>query len=238
MYPGTSCNPNPNAPHATINVHSPIYIWVFRSIGVSILSDLGLHQGISALLLAGWTKHLATSSCAFGCGNVEQSPAATTRAYTLHMRISAMLRYTLRGLASLYLRNDLDGKYCAYMGVMDGLLRMNLANPDLYTTLLDYPVLLLISPPLILLSATPNAPHFASCAPSRACTFRCASPGRPPTAGLCAANPKTFPVSTHVYCAAHIYPGAFKLRRRYNTLRDSNLSAFYGVATPGSANSP
>ena len=169
---------------------------------------------------------------------MEQSPTATTRAYTLHMRISAMLWYTLRGLASLYLRNDLDGKYCTYISAIDGLLRMNLANPDFYTTLLDYPVLLLISPLLILLSATPNAPHFASCAPSRACTFRCALPGRPLTAGLCAANPKTFPVSTYVYCAAYIYPSAFKLRKRYDTLRDSNLSAFYGVATPGSANSP
>ena len=121
---------------------------------------------------------------------------------------------------------------------MDGLLRMNLANPNLYTTLLDYPVLLLISPLLILLSATPNAPHFASCAPLRVCTFCCTLPGQPPTTGLCAANPKTFPVSTYVYYAAYIYPGAFKLRRQYNTLRDSNLSAFYNIATLGSANSP
>ena len=114
---------------------------------------------------------------------------------------------------------------------------MNLANPNFYTTLLDYPVLFLISLLLILLSATPNAPYFAFCAPLRACIFCYILPKQSLITSLYAANPKTFPIFTYVYCAAYIYPSAFKLRRQYNTLRDLNLSAFYNIAMLGSANS-
>ena len=120
---------------------------------------------------------------------------------------------------------------------MDKLLYINLANSNLYTTLLDYPILLLISLLLILLSVTLNAPYFASCAFLQVCIFRYTLPKRPLTTSLYAANSKTFSISTYVYCAAYIYFSVFKLRRQYNTLRDSNLSAFYNIAILESANS-
>ena len=114
---------------------------------------------------------------------------------------------------------------------------MNLANSNFYTTLFDYFVLFLISLLLILLSATLNAPYFAFCAPLQICIFRYVLFKQSLITSLYAANSKTFPVFTYIYCAVYIYSSAFKLRKQYNILRDLNLSAFYNIVTLGSTNS-
>ena len=114
---------------------------------------------------------------------------------------------------------------------------MNLANPDFYITLFDYFVLFLISLLLILLSAILNTLYFAFYALLQICTFRYILFKQPLIASLYAANSKTFPIFTYIYCAVYIYSNAFKLRRQYNTLRDLNLFAFYNIATLGNANS-